>query len=120
MCSAVGVGLSPNAVAVGRLFGAIAWSSFGLELAAEISSPSTTSVMDGTGFSQQERLASLILVFSFMRVLKENNGASDDFYYWIARGTLWMQLLIVGPVVVSMFLIVGNLLTIPLDGGTGL
>ena len=64
-------------------------------------------------------LASIILVFSFMRVLKENNGASDDFYYWIARGTLWMQLLIVGPVVVSMFLIVGNLLTIPLDGISG-
>lgn len=64
-------------------------------------------------------LASIILVFSFMRVLKENNGASDDFYYWIARGTLWMQLLIVGPFVVSMFLIVGNLLTIPLDGISG-
>jgi hypothetical protein len=64
-------------------------------------------------------LASIILVFSFIRVLKENNGASDDFYYWIARGTLWMQLLIVGPFVVSMFLIVGNLLTIPLDGISG-
>lgn len=64
-------------------------------------------------------LASIILVFSFMRVLKENNGASDDFYYWIARGTLWMQLLIVGPFVVSMFLIVGNLLTVPLDGISG-
>jgi hypothetical protein len=64
-------------------------------------------------------LASIILVFSFMRVLKENNGASDDFYYWIARGTLWMQLLIVGPVVVGLFLIVGNLLTIPLDRLSG-
>ena len=64
-------------------------------------------------------LASIIVVFSFIRVLKENNGASDEFYYWIARATLWMQLLIVGPVVVSMFLVVGNLLTIPLEGISG-
>ncbi|MFL6284614.1 MAG: hypothetical protein ACJ74Q_15820 [Pyrinomonadaceae bacterium] len=63
-------------------------------------------------------LASLILVASFIRVMRENNGASDDFYYWIARGALWMNLLIVGPFVVSAMLIVGNALTIPLDNVT--
>jgi hypothetical protein len=57
--AALGVGLSPRAVAVGRLFGAMAWSRLGLELAAEISSPSTTYMADGSGFSQQETLASL-------------------------------------------------------------
>jgi hypothetical protein len=61
-------------------------------------------------------LASLILVFSFLRVLRENNGASSDFYYWVARGAFWMNLLVIGPFVVSMMLIVGNLLTIPLEG----
>jgi hypothetical protein len=57
--AAVGVGLSPSAVAIGRLFGAVAWSRFGLELAAEVSPPSTTYLMDGSGFSQQELLAGL-------------------------------------------------------------
>src|SRR5207237_10566071 len=52
-------------------------------------------------------LASLILVFSFLRVLRENNGASSDFYYWVARGAFWMNLLVIGPFVVGLMLIVG-------------
>jgi hypothetical protein len=57
--AAVGVGLSPSTVGLGRLFGSVAWSHVGLELAAEISSPSTTRRSDGTGFSQYEVFGSL-------------------------------------------------------------
>ncbi len=61
-------------------------------------------------------LASLVLLFSFIRVLKENNGASSEFYWWVGRQILWLNLLIVGPFVVTAMFIVGNILTIPLEG----
>jgi hypothetical protein len=61
-------------------------------------------------------LASLILLFSFVRVLKENNGASSEFYWWVGRQMLWFNLLVVGPFVVTALFIVGQILTIPLEG----
>jgi hypothetical protein len=56
---AVGLGVSSSAVPLGRLFGAVAWPRAAVELAAEISAPSTTHRADGAGFSQQQVLASL-------------------------------------------------------------
>ena len=56
---AVGLGVSSSPVPLGRLFAAVAWSRTAVELAAEISAPSTTQQADGAGFSQQQWLASL-------------------------------------------------------------
>jgi hypothetical protein len=57
--AAVGVGVSSSAVPFGRLFGTVAWSHVSVELAAEISVPSTTHRADGAGFTQQRFLASV-------------------------------------------------------------
>jgi hypothetical protein len=54
-----GVGLSSKPIAVGRLFATVAWTHAALELAGEVSAPSTTNRADGAGFSQQQFLASL-------------------------------------------------------------
>jgi hypothetical protein len=57
---AAGVGLAPDLSGVGRVFGNVAWSRAAIELAAEVSVPSTTSQrQDGAGFSQQLFLVSL-------------------------------------------------------------
>jgi len=56
---AVGLGVASSAVPLGRLFGAVEWSHLAVELAAEVSAPSTTRQIDGAGFSQQQFLASL-------------------------------------------------------------
>jgi hypothetical protein len=57
--AAVGLGVSSNAAAVGRLFGTAAWSHAAIELGGEISVPSVTRRADGAGFSQQQLLATL-------------------------------------------------------------
>jgi hypothetical protein len=56
---AVGLGVASSAVPLGRLLGAIEWSHVAVELAGEISAPSTTHRADGAGFSQQHFLASV-------------------------------------------------------------
>jgi len=56
---AVGIGAAPTTVPVGRLFGTLEWSRVAVELAAELSGPSSTHRADGAGFSQQQLLASL-------------------------------------------------------------
>jgi len=56
---AIGLGISSGAVALGRVLGSVEWSHAALELAAEISTPSTTRQPDGAGFSQQQVLAGL-------------------------------------------------------------
>ena len=57
---AAGFGLTPDLSGIGRIFGNLAWSHAAVELAAEVSLPSTTSQrQDGAGFSQQLFLASL-------------------------------------------------------------
>ena len=56
---AVGVGVASSAVPFARLLGAVEWSHVAVELAGEISAPSTTHRADGAGFSQQQFLASL-------------------------------------------------------------
>jgi hypothetical protein len=57
--ASAGVGLSADVTVVGRVFGAVAWSRVALELAAEVSVPSTLRRADGAGFSQQVFLASV-------------------------------------------------------------
>jgi hypothetical protein len=57
--AAAGLGLSSDPAALGRLFATLAWSHFALELAGEVSLPSTTHRADGTGFSQEQFLAGL-------------------------------------------------------------
>ena len=54
-----GLGLSSDVVGLGRLFATAGWSHVAVELAGEISIPSTTHRSDGAGFSQEEFLASL-------------------------------------------------------------
>jgi hypothetical protein len=54
-----GLGVSSEPVALGRLFATTEWSHLAIELAGEVSSPSTTHRADGVGFSQEEFLASL-------------------------------------------------------------
>ena len=57
--AAVGVGVASSAVPLGRLLGAVEWARVAVELAGEISAPSTTHRADGAGFSQQQFMASL-------------------------------------------------------------
>jgi len=57
--ASAGLGMAPNATALGRLFGALAWPHFALELAADAGLPSTTRRTDGGGFSQQQFAAAL-------------------------------------------------------------
>jgi hypothetical protein len=57
--AAAAVGLSPSAIVLGRVFGGAAWSRISLEVAAEVSIPSTTTQPNGWGFSQQVLLASV-------------------------------------------------------------
>jgi hypothetical protein len=58
--TSVGFGLSSDPVALGRLFGRVAWPRVSLELAADVSLPATTRRADGAGFSQQLLLASAV------------------------------------------------------------
>lgn len=56
---AVGVGLGPSAVGIGRFFGAVQHRSIAIELGVEGSLPSTTRQTDGGGFRQQSMLGTL-------------------------------------------------------------
>jgi hypothetical protein len=57
--ASVGVGLAPGAVALGRVFGTVAWSHVAVELGAELGMPSTLRRADGAGFSEQLLFGSL-------------------------------------------------------------
>lgn len=57
--AAAGLGVSSDPVAIARLFATAAWLHLAVELAGEISVPSTTHRADGAGFSQEQILASL-------------------------------------------------------------
>jgi hypothetical protein len=51
--ASVGIGLAPSAIALGRLFGTLAWSRVALELGVELSVPSSMHRSTGDGFSEQ-------------------------------------------------------------------
>ncbi len=55
----VGIGLAPGTIALGRVFGTLAWSRVAVELGAELSLPSSTHGSSGEGFSEQLFLGSL-------------------------------------------------------------
>jgi hypothetical protein len=57
--AAAGFGVTSDPVALGRLFATAAWSHVAVELAGEVSVPSTTHGTNGAGFSQEQVLASL-------------------------------------------------------------
>lgn len=60
-------------------------------------------------------LGSLVLLFSFIRVLKENDGASQELYYWFARAAIFMAFFAMGPAIVSNLYKIGRTLTIPIE-----
>jgi hypothetical protein len=60
-------------------------------------------------------LASVILLFSFIRVIRENDGASTELYYWFARAIICMALFAVAPYIVSSLYKIGRTLTIPIE-----
>ena len=53
---AVALGMSDGPIALGRIFGVLAWTRVSIELAAQTSLPATTRRMDGAGFSQHHLL----------------------------------------------------------------
>jgi len=57
--AAIGIGLAPTVVALGRLFGTVAWPHLALELGGEVSTPSAMHRADGAGFSEETLLGSL-------------------------------------------------------------
>ncbi len=57
--AAAGLGVTSDPVAIARLFATAAWPHIAVELAGEVSAPSTTHRADGAGFSQEQVLASL-------------------------------------------------------------
>lgn len=59
--------------------------------------------------------ASFILIIAFLRLLKENNGASMEFYYWMGRAVFFLFLIGIGPYIVFFMTKVGNIFTIPLE-----
>jgi len=50
---AVGFGMAPHPILIGRLFGRLAWQHASLQLAAEVSLPSAVRRADGAGVSEQ-------------------------------------------------------------------
>lgn len=59
--------------------------------------------------------ASFILIIAFLRILKENNGAGMEFYYWMGRAVFFLFLIGIGPYIVFFMTKVGNMFTYPLD-----
>jgi hypothetical protein len=57
--AAAGLGVTSAPVAIARLSATAAWPHLAVELAGEVSAPSTTHRADGAGFSQEQILASL-------------------------------------------------------------
>jgi hypothetical protein len=60
-------------------------------------------------------LARIILLFSLIRVIRENDGASTELYYWFARAVICMALFAVAPYIVSSLYKIGRTLTIPIE-----
>jgi hypothetical protein len=61
-------------------------------------------------------LGSLVLLFSFIRIIRENDGASQELYYWIGRAAIFMTFFAIAPAMVSGLYKIGRTLTIPLEG----
>src|SRR5215211_5938505 len=53
-------------------------------------------------------LASIILLFSFIRVIRENDGASTELYYWFGRAIICMAIFAIDPSVISTLYKIGR------------
>ena len=60
-------------------------------------------------------LASIVLLFSFIRIIRENDGASTELYFWFGRAVFCMALFAVAPSVISTLYKIGRTLTIPIE-----
>jgi hypothetical protein len=60
-------------------------------------------------------LSSIILLFSFIRVIRENDGASTELYYWFGRAIICMAIFAIAPSVISTLYKIGRTLTIPIE-----
>lgn len=60
-------------------------------------------------------LTSLVLLFSFIRIIRENDGASTELYFWFGRAVFCMALFAIAPSVISTLYKVGRTLTIPIE-----
>ena len=60
-------------------------------------------------------LTSIVLLFSFIRIIRENDGASTELYFWFGRAVFCMALFAVAPTVISTLYKIGRTLTIPIE-----
>jgi hypothetical protein len=60
-------------------------------------------------------LASIVLLFSFIRIIRENDGASSELYYWFGRAIFCMALFAIAPAAISTLYKIGRTLTIPIE-----
>src|SRR5260370_39926900 len=60
-------------------------------------------------------LASIVLLFSFIRIIRENDGASSELYYWFGRAVFCMALFAIAPAAISTLYKIGRTLTIPIE-----
>lgn len=63
-------------------------------------------------------LASFIMVISYLRILRENNGLSMDFYFWTGRAIFFMFMIGVSTSMVFYLARAGTYITTPLDSTT--
>jgi hypothetical protein len=61
-------------------------------------------------------LGSLVLLFSFVRTIRENDGASQELYYWFGRAVIFMTFFAIAPSMISTLYKIGRTLTIPIEG----
>lgn len=60
-------------------------------------------------------LSSIVLLFSFIRIIRENDGASTELYFWFGRAVFCMALFAIAPSVISTLYKVGRTLTTPIE-----
>ena len=60
-------------------------------------------------------LASIILLFSFIRVIRENSSTPTELYYWFARAIICMALFAVAPYIISSLYKIGRTLTVSIE-----
>jgi hypothetical protein len=62
-------------------------------------------------------LSGLVMLFSFIRVMRENDGASTDMVYWVARAAVFLFIFGFASQIISTMYKVGRTLTTPLENG---
>lgn len=62
-------------------------------------------------------LTSLVMLFSFIRVIRENEGATTEVYFWIGRAAIFLFLFGFSSSIISTMYKIGRTLTIPIENG---